>query len=90
MKYGTHIRAIKYMFNQSRMFSVRTKLIQLNLPDLLRYQYSILWAYKKQKGTVTFTSFDFYIKLWIIGYNFLIIGICQNDGQLRMILLPNH
>lgn len=90
MNYGTHVRAIKYMFNQSRMFSVRTKLIQLNFPDLLRYQYSILWAYKKQIGTVTFTSFDFYIKLWIIEYNFLIIGICQNDDQLRMILLPNY
>ena len=42
MKYGTHVRAIEYMFNQSCMFSVRTKLIQLNFPDLLRYQYSIL------------------------------------------------
>lgn len=49
MKYGTHIRAIKYTFNQSRMFSVRTKLIQLNFPDLLRYQYSILWAYRNRK-----------------------------------------
>lgn len=66
MKYGTHVRTIKYMFNQSCMFSVRPKLIRLNFPDLLRFQYSILWAYKKEKGTVTFTSFDFYIKLRLL------------------------
>ena len=66
MKYGTRVRAIEYIFNQSCMFSVRPKLIQLNFPDLLRFQYSILWAYKKEKGTVTFTSFDFYIKLRLL------------------------